>query len=67
MCVLPIWLESVLIIWEKHAITGISHHIYKTPWQDDTRVNIQKGKNGKAKVYQVRQVLAAIKKIKEEE
>lgn len=42
-----------------------SHHVYKTPWQGDPRVNIQRGKNGKAKSYQVRQVLAAIKKIKE--
>lgn len=45
---------------------GTSHHVYKTPWQGDPRVNIQKGKDGKAKAYQVRQVLAAITKIKEE-
>lgn len=45
---------------------GTSHHVYKTPWSGDPRVNIQKGKNGKAKAYQVRQVLGAIKKIKEE-
>lgn len=41
---------------------GTSHRIYKTPWQGDPRVNIQNNK-GKAKVYQVRQVLAAIKKL----
>ena len=46
---------------------GTSHHVYKTPWPGDPRVNIQKGKDGKAKVYQVKQVLDAIKKIKEEE
>lgn len=40
-----------------------SHRVYKTPWQGDPRVNIQRGKGGKAKVYQVRQVLAAIRKL----
>lgn len=44
---------------------GTSHHVYKTPWPGDPRVNIQKGKDGKAKAYQVRQVLAAINKLKE--
>ena len=44
---------------------GTSHHVYKMPWQGDPRVNIQKGKDGKAKPYQVRQVLAAINKMKE--
>ncbi len=42
---------------------GTSHHVYKTPWQGDPRVNIQKGKDGKAKTYQVRQVLVAIKNL----
>ena len=42
---------------------GTSHHVYKTPWLGDPRVNIQKGKNGKAKAYQVKQVLAAIRKM----
>lgn len=46
---------------------GTSHCIYKTPWQGDPRVNIQEGKNGKAKVYQVRQVLAAIDKLEGKE
>jgi hypothetical protein len=41
---------------------GTSHYVYKTPWQGDPRVNIQEN-NGKAKVYQVKQVLAAIEKI----
>ncbi len=40
-----------------------SHCIYKTPWAGDPRVNIQEGKNGKAKAYQVRQVLLAIDKL----
>ena len=39
-----------------------SHRIYKTPWQGDPRVNIQNDK-GKAKAYQVRQVLLAIEKL----
>lgn len=39
---------------------GSSHAVFKTPWPGDPRVNIQRGKNGKAKVYQVRQVLSAI-------
>lgn len=43
---------------------GTSHCVYKTPWSGDPRVNIQE-KNGKAKVYQVKQVLAAIEKIEE--
>lgn len=43
---------------------GTSHRVYKTPWQGDPRVNIQE-KNGKAKVYQVKQVLTAIVKIEE--
>ncbi len=41
---------------------GTSHRVYKTPWIGDPRVNIQSFK-GKAKPYQVRQVLAAIARI----
>lgn len=44
--------------------SGTSHAVFKTPWQGDPRVNIQ-NKNGKAKPYQVRQVLAAIDKKEE--
>lgn len=43
--------------------SGSSHRIYKTPWQGDPRVNIQNDK-GKAKAYQVRQVLKAIDRLK---
>jgi hypothetical protein len=39
-----------------------SHRIYKTPWQGDPRINIQDGK-GKAKAYQVNQILKAIDKL----
>jgi hypothetical protein len=38
-----------------------SHAVFKTPWPGDPRVNIQND-HGKAKPYQVRQVLAAIEK-----
>lgn len=40
---------------------GTSHAVFKTPWPGDPRVNIQNDK-GKAKPYQVRQVLKAIAK-----
>jgi hypothetical protein len=42
--------------------SGSSHCIYKTPWPGDPRVNIQNHK-GKAKPYQVKQVLLAVEKI----
>jgi hypothetical protein len=41
--------------------TSGSHVVFKTPWPGDPRVNIQNDK-GKAKAYQVRQVLKAIDK-----
>jgi len=41
---------------------GSSHRIYKTPWLGDPRVNIQNDK-GKAKVYQVRQVMTSIERL----
>jgi citrate synthase len=50
----------------KPRLTGSSHRVYKTPWQGDPRINIQNDK-GKAKFYQVNQVLMAIKKLKEKE
>jgi len=42
-----------------------SHRIYKTPWQGDPRINIQQSK-GKAKAYQVKQVLMAIQKLEDD-
>jgi hypothetical protein len=45
--------------------TGGSHRIYKTPWPGDPRVNMQNDK-GKAKAYQVRQVLSAIERLEAE-
>ncbi len=41
---------------------GSSHAVYKTPWPGDLRVNIQNEK-GRAKPYQVRQVLQAVEQL----
>lgn len=49
----------------KPRLTGGSHRIYKTPWQGDPRINIQNSK-GKAKSYQVKQVLKAIEMLEKE-
>lgn len=39
-----------------------SHLVFKTPWPGDPRINIQ-NRLGKAKPYQVKQVLAAIDRL----
>lgn len=44
--------------------SGTSHVLFKTPWPGDPRINIQNDR-GRAKAYQVRQVLQAIDKLKE--
>ena len=44
----------------RHRAT--SHRIYRTPWPGDPRVNVQNAR-GKAKPYQVRQVIKAIEKL----
>ncbi|MCI7568031.1 MAG: toxin HicA [Desulfovibrio sp.] len=44
---------------------GSSHCVFKTPWPGDPRVNVQ-NKDGYAKPYQVKQVLAAIAKLQED-
>jgi hypothetical protein len=41
-----------------------SHHIFKTPWPGDPRLNLQSFK-GKAKPYQVEQVIAALKRLED--
>ena len=48
----------------EYRISG-SHYIFKTPWQGDPRINLQKLKGNFAKPYQVRQVLRALRKLKE--
>jgi len=45
--------------------SSTSHRVYKTPWKGDPRVNIQ-NKKGKAKAYQVKQVIKAIEKLEVE-
>ena len=42
---------------------GTSHSVYRTPWPGDPRVNIQEGRNGLAKDYQVRQVIKALERL----
>lgn len=51
-----------MVYFGKPRQSGSSHAIFKTPWPGDPRVNIQNAK-GKAKPYQVRQVLQAIDKL----
>ena len=48
--------------FENPRQNGSSHAIYKTPWPGNPRVSIQNNK-GKAKAYQVRQVLLAIERL----
>jgi hypothetical protein len=43
-------------------ISAGSHRVYKTPWKGDPRINVQNDK-GRAKSYQVRQVLLALEKL----
>jgi hypothetical protein len=42
---------------------GTSYRVYRMPWQGDPRVNIQ-SKTGKARAYQVKQVLKAIERVR---
>jgi len=46
----------------KPCLSRGSHRIYRTPWQGDPRINIQNHK-GKAKAYDVKQVLRAIDRL----
>ncbi len=48
--------------FESRKSKRTSHRTYKTPWPGNPRVNIQNA-NGKAKPYQVNQVLEAIEKL----
>jgi hypothetical protein len=45
----------------KPRMSGGSHHVFKMPWAGDPRINLQDD-DGKAKPYQVRQLLAAVEK-----
>ena len=44
---------------------GTSHYPFKMPWQGEPRINLQKGKGGKAKPYQVKQVKVALLKLRD--
>ena len=46
--------------------SGSSHAVFKTPWPGDPRVYIQNFR-GKAKPYQVRQVLLALERMQGKE
>lgn len=46
---------------------GTSHAVFKTPWPADPRVNIQRSDNGGVKIYQLKQVVAAIDKLQQME
>jgi hypothetical protein len=37
-----------------------SHRVFKMPWPGDPRVNLQEDKGGRAKAYQVRQIVRAV-------
>lgn len=50
-------------LFGKARQAGTSHAIFRMPWQGDPRVNIQSSR-GKAKPYQVRQVLQAVEKLR---
>ncbi len=43
-----------------------SHHIFKMPWPGDPRINLQKSKGGKAKAYQVQQVISALYRLSDD-
>jgi hypothetical protein len=55
-------LLQVCIKYFGNPRTRGSHHIFKTPWQGDPRINIQKDGN-MAKAYQVRMVQKALEKL----
>ncbi|PKN68301.1 MAG: toxin HicA [Deltaproteobacteria bacterium HGW-Deltaproteobacteria-12] len=59
--------DDLLAICRRHfgepRISG-SHHIFKTPWKGDPRINLQKDSK-MAKPYQVRDVKKAIRKLEE--
>jgi len=60
--------NDLIAICEKYfgkpRIRG-SHHIFKTPWKGDPRINLQK-ENKMAKPYQVKKVIKAIEKLESE-
>lgn len=59
---ITLWEKVCDHYFERRNTKRTSHRTYKTPWLGDPRVNIQNAK-GKAKPYQVHQVLEAIEKL----
>ena len=51
--------------FDKPRNKGSSHYPFKVPWQGEPRINLQKGKDGKAKPYQIKQVRLALIKLKQ--
>lgn len=43
-----------------------SHHVYRTPWTGDPRVNIQ-NRGGMVSPYQARQMIAAVERVVNDE
>jgi hypothetical protein len=58
------YLLRVCQIYFGNARVKGSHHIFKTPWPGDPRINLQQ-EQGMAKPYQVRQVIEALRKLQE--
>ena len=54
-------LEKVCIYYFGPPRINGSHRYFKMPWKDDPRVCIQ-DKNGKAKPYQIKDVLLAVQR-----
>jgi hypothetical protein len=40
-----------------------SHRVFRMPWPGDPRINLQEGKGGMAKAYQVKQLLVAVDRL----
>ena len=59
---LPIWVTIATMFFGSPRIKG-SHYIFKMPWPGDPRINLQK-ERGKAKYYQVRQLISALERLK---
>jgi hypothetical protein len=45
---------------------GTSHRVWRMPWPGDPRVNLQEDKGGRAKAYQVGQIVEAIDRLRSE-
>jgi len=58
-------LKIAEIFFGKPRNRGTSHYPFKMPWQGEPRINLQKGKGGKAKPYQVKQVKVALLKLRD--